>query len=450
MNDIIANSMVGLSGKANQVSESDFAISESLLPIKARISIVNDRRKAWQIYKKLPFPSTKDEAWSRTSLGALEKSSFQFDFDQQKASDISDDIVKPVIEGKQAGRLIIQPGKTSVYLDDKYKSAGVVLDDLFKINNQKPPVFPGRVNNLIHPEDGKFAALACALAQHGTFLYVPKGVKITEPLHSLFWNDNDHSAVCSRNILWIEDDAEATFVQEFASDNKKNHTQFHAGILEVYVGVGAKLQLVELQSWGKEVWNIMHEKVTVAQDGNLSWIFGSLGSKLTKSFSSVDLAGRGAVAKVSGFYFADGFQHLDMDTEQNHLMPDTTSDLLYKGAVTGSARSVWQGNILVAKGANGTDGYQANRNLILSRDARADSIPGLEILADDVKCTHGATVGKVDAEQLFYLRSRGLKEFDARHLIVEGFFEPIMERIPFRDVQERFRTAIFHKIDAED
>ena len=253
----------------------------------------------------------------------------------------------------------------------------------------------------------------------------------------------------SHNIVWLEDEAEVTFVQEYASDMEQFSTQFHAGILEVHVGQRAALKMVELQSWGEDVWNVMHEKVVVQTDGSLTWIFGSLGSSLTKSFSSVDLIGRGATAKVSGFYFADKKQHFDMDTEQNHKAPNTTSDLLYKGAVTGEARSVWQGNIYVAPGANGTDGYQANRNLILSQHARADSIPGLEILADDVKCTHGATVGKVDPEQVFYLRSRGLSENDAKHLIVEGFFETIMDRIPFEEVQERFRQAIREKIDSQ-
>ena len=279
--------------------------------------------------------------------------------------------------------------------------------------------------------------MSAALALHGVFLYIPRGVKVTEPLHSLFWNEGNETAAFSHNIVWLEDEAEVTFVQEYASDMEQFSTQFHAGILEVYVGQRASLKMVELQSWGEDVWNVMHEKVVVQTDGSLTWIFGSLGSRLTKSFSSVDLLGRGATAKVSGFYFADKNQHFDMDTEQNHKAPNTTSDLLYKGAVTGGARSVWQGKIYVAPGANGTDGYQANRNLILSQHARADSIPGLEILADDVKCTHGATVGKVDPEQVFYLRSGGLNENDAKHLIVEGFFETIMDRIPLK----KFKNA---------
>jgi Fe-S cluster assembly protein SufD len=149
---------------------------------------------------------------------------------------------------------------------------------------------------------------------------------------------------------------------------------------------------------------------------------------------------------MSGFYFTDGVQHLDHDTQQNHLAAHTTSDLLFKGALREKSRSVWQGMIYVAPGAQRTDGYQANRNLVLSPNARADSIPGLEILADDVRCTHGATVGKIDADQVFYLRSRGIPYRDAERLIVEGFFDPIMQRIPFEGVRSRFQDAIREKM----
>ncbi|MCZ7554017.1 MAG: SufD family Fe-S cluster assembly protein [Anaerolineales bacterium] len=182
------------------------------------------------------------------------------------------------------------------------------------------------------------------------------------------------------------------------------------------------------------------------REAQLDWIFGAIGSHLTKNFSEIDLIGQGATGRMSGFYFTDGVQHLDHDTQQNHLAPNTTSDLLFKGALREKSRSVWQGMIYVAPGAQHADGYQANRNLILSREARADSIPGLEILADDVRCTHGATVGKIDADQVFYCRSRGIEYEEAERLIVEGFFEPIMQRIPFEGVRERFQDAIVEKM----
>ena len=404
---------------------------------------------ALAVYQSLPFPTDKQDAWRRTSLADLEKQKYHFDFDSRPPAAIPDQYLKPIIEGDQAGQLVVSPGRSFGGVTPEYENAGVIFCDLFNAMRTHPELLEEKLGSLVRAEDGKFAALTAAFAQHGTFLYVPADVKIKEPLHALFWNAGDNTAACSRHVIWVESGAEVTFVQEFASEENLS-AQFHTGILEVYVGAGAKLNFVELQSWNRGTWNIIHEKVKLEHDADLSWIFGSLGSRLTKSFSSIDLAGPGANAKVSGFYFADGSQHLDMDTEQNHLAANTTSDLLYKGAVTGRARSVWQGNIYVAHGANGTDGYQANRNLILSRSARADSIPGLEILADDVKCTHGATVGKVDEDQVFYLRSRGLTERDARHLIVEGFFETIMERIPFQAVSDRFRDAIISKIDYQN
>ena len=149
---------------------------------------------------------------------------------------------------------------------------------------------------------------------------------------------------------------------------------------------------------------------------------------------------------MSGFYFADGDQHLDHDTQQNHLAPNGTSDLLFKGALLDRSRSVWQGMIYVAPGAQKTDGYQANRNLVLSPHARADSIPGLEILADDVRCTHGATVGRLDEEPIFYLMSRGLPRREAERLVVDGFFAPVLERVPFERVRERFARMIDMKM----
>jgi len=160
----------------------------------------------------------------------------------------------------------------------------------------------------------------------------------------------------------------------------------------------------------------------------------------------LDLIGEGASGRMSGFYFTDGNQHLDHDTQQNHFAPNTTSDLLFKGALLEKSRSVWQGMIYVAPGAQNTDGYQANRNLILSRGARADSIPGLEIMADDVRCTHGATVGKINPEEIFYLQSRGIPPKDAERLLVGGFFDPIVQRIPFEGVRERLVRSVSEKM----
>jgi Fe-S cluster assembly protein SufD len=248
-------------------------------------------------------------------------------------------------------------------------------------------------------------------------------------------------------LVWVDEGASLTYVHEAASPTETAGQSMHSGIVEIRVSSGANLHFVELQSWGEHIWNFSHERARIERDGTLDWVFGAIGSHLTKNFSEIDLVGQGATGRMSGFYFTDGDQHLDHDTQQNHLAPNTTSDLLFKGALRDESHSVWQGMIYVAPGAQKTDGYQANRNLVLSPHARADSIPGLEILADDVRCTHGATVGKIDQDQVFYLRSRGIPYREAERLIVEGFFEPIMQRIPFEGVRARFQDAIMNKMN---
>ncbi len=215
----------------------------------------------------------------------------------------------------------------------------------------------------VNVEEGKFSALAGAFAQNGIVLYVPKGVTVEEPFHSVLWGPGPGLAYISHLLILIEDGASATYVHESASPTEKAPAM-HAGIVEIKVGSGANLKFVELQSWGKHIWNFSHERIRVERGGTLDWIFGAVGSKLTKNFSELDLAGEGATGRMSGFYFTDGSQHLDHDTQQNHLAPNTTSDLLFKGALKGSSRSVWQGMIYVAPQAQKTDGYQANRNLV--------------------------------------------------------------------------------------
>jgi Fe-S cluster assembly protein SufD len=276
---------------------------------------------------------------------------------------------------------------------------------------------------------------------------VPRDTQVEQPLHSILWGPGNGLAHLSHIIVWVEDGASLTYVHESASPTDVGGNTLHAGIVEIHVGAGANLRFVELQSWGEHVWNFSHERSRVERDGNLDWVFVAVGSRLTKNFSDLDLVGQGSTGRMSGFYFTDGTQHLDHDTQQNHMAPNTTSDLLFKGALKERSRSVWQGMIYVAPGAQKTDGYQANRNLVLSSQARADSIPGLEIMADDVRCTHGATVGKIDPDEVFYLRSRGIPLEEAQRVIVEGFFDPIVQRIPFEGVRVRLERIISEKMD---
>jgi Fe-S cluster assembly protein SufD len=406
------------------------------------------RSRALQSFKQLPIPTINDEAWRRTDIHAMPAESFVFPQPdaQLDLPPVPDDLLKPLVSNQHGGQIVMLPGEVTVELDDTIKQKGVVFTDLRTAFSNHPGIVEKIFGETVNMEEGKFAALAGAYAQNGILLYVPKNVTVEEPFHSVLWGPGVGLAHVSHLLVWIDDGASATFVHESASPNENGHT-LHAGIVEIKVGRRAKLKFVELQSWGKHVWNFSHERARVERDGNLDWIFGAVGSRLTKNFSELDLAGEGASGRMSGFYFTDGSQHLDHDTQQNHLAPRTTSDLLFKGALKGNSRSVWQGMIYVAPGAQKTDGYQANRNLVLSEAARADSIPGLEILADDVRCTHGATVGRLEQEPMFYLESRGIPPREAERILVEGFFDPIMQRIPFDGVRERFQQAILSKTE---
>jgi len=446
-------SVVTRTRREDRVASNDFTLSQALIPSLNSTwtgpAFIRDfRRRAWDAYQRLPIPTTRDEAWRRTDLRALNAGVLRLPVAGNKPElpATPKRLLRPLVDKKHGGQLIMQPNGTQQYLDAELFEKGVIFTDLRTAEHNHADKLAHIMGQVVRPDEGKFAALAAAFTQNGVFIYVPSGVHIEAPLHSILWGPGENLVHTSHLIVWLDEGASLTYVHEAASPTSKRAQALHAGIVELYVGESASLKFVELQSWGEHVWNFSHERARVCRQGSLDWIFGALGSHLTKNFSELELIGDGATGRMSGFYFIDGEQHLDHDTQQNHLARQTTSDLLFKGALKDSSRSVWQGMIYVSPEAQKTDGYQANRNLILSNKAHADSIPGLEILADDVRCTHGATVGKIDPEPIFYLLSRGIPYPQAERLVVEGFFDPIMQRIPYDGVRERFQQAIISKM----
>jgi Fe-S cluster assembly protein SufD len=433
---------------ARETTLAEFTFSKEAIPVVTDAQLKTYREQAWDAYQSLPFPTMRDEAWRRTDIRGLASGAFTLSDTGRIVSEPPERLLVPVTGGdERAGQIVSGAGSHVRELSLDLANQGVIFTDFGTAEKDHPELLNRLLGQVVSPTEDKFTALAAALAVDGVLLYVPKNIVIEHPLHSLYWGDGKNKAFLSHLVIWLEEGAQVTFVHESASPNDVIDAQLlHDGIVEIYVGQNAKLHFVELQSWGDNVWSFTRERAKVMGNGHLEWIFGAMGTRLTKNFSDIDLVEPGAMGRMSGFYFAHGNQHLDHDTQQNHLSPNTTSDLLYKGALLDHSRSVWQGMIYVAPGALGTDGYQANRNLILSKGARADSIPGLEILADDVRCTHGATVGKLDEDLLFYLESRGIPRKDAEELIVMGFFAPIMERIPFEGVRDRFTDAVREKM----
>lgn len=428
-----------------QVGPRNFSFSQSQIPSGDRNEF---RTTAYQNLTQAVIPDTSVEAWRRTDLKNLPVNSFRiFNKDEHTTlPEVPSEILEPIIEEKFGGQIVITPFASKVTIDQDILDKGVIFTDLQTAEKLYPDQLRKILGTLVKPTESIFSALSAAMAQTGTFVYVPKNVKIEKPLHSIFWAAGNGLAFITNILVYLEENSSLTFVHESASPSESEDQILSANNVEIQVGKGAQLRFVELQSWGKNVWNFSHERSRIEEDAKIDWIFGSLGSKVTKNFSDLDLVGKGAEGRMSGFYITDGHQHLDHDTQQNHFAGKTSSDLLFKGALLDNSRSVWQGMIYVAPDAQQSDGYQANRNLILSDNARADSIPGLEILADDVRCTHGATVGKLEQEPIFYLKSRGITQRDAEKLVVEGFFDPIMQRIPFEGVRERFKHAIIKKM----
>ena len=428
---------------------------QDVLQISQRLQepkwLAQRRMQAWEAFQAAPLPSVKEEAWRRTDLSGMP--SERFILSPADGLQVDPHLLEPLAAEQHGALLVLQPGAPPRLEGDPGPIAsGVLLADWATAVRRHPALLKKHLGTVVDHGEGKFAALAAALAEDGVLVHVPPGVQVGQPLHSVLWAPGGEKAFFSRVLVIVEAGATATYVHETASPTlgangaAADHPTLHAGTVEILLGEGAQLTFVELQNWGEHVWNFTHERARVGRAGVLNWIFGSVGSRLTKNFSELSLEGEGAEGRMSGFYFAGGNQHLDHDTQQNHRAPHTTSDLLFKGALVERSRSVWQGMIYVAPGAQRTDGYQANRNLILSKQARADSIPGLEILADDVRCTHGATVSQLEEEPIFYLMSRGLPRREAEQLVVEGFFAPIMQRIPFEAVRQRLEAVIDRKL----
>ncbi len=284
-----------------------------------------------------------------------------------------------------------------------------------------------------------------ALWSEGSFVYVPRGVHVEAPIVLSTVHEQAGSALHHRALVVLEEGAQAeVWHQSLSADGEADGVV--NGITELVVGQNARLRFVDAQALSEKTWVFGAQRAVVERDGSLDWITLGFGSGNGKVFLETKLAGPGAHAAVTGAYATRGRQHLDFDTLQEHAAPDTTSDLAFRGILDGRSSTVWRGMIQVDEGAQRTDAFQESRNLLLSKKAHADSIPGLEILANDVRCTHAAAIAQIDPEQLFYLRSHGLPEGDAHRLVVEGFLEAIAGRFEEGAVRNAVAAAIERRL----
>ena len=378
------------------------------------------RSEAAKRFAELPLPSTSDEHWRFTDLRGFAP--------DQVPDAVAVSEKKPMLDLDVAGRAVVtESGIEIVSAPD-----GITFEPL-------PADYPSK----LIPDDDRFAMENLAQWQHGLLVRVPKGVELDRPLYvqvtsnggSLYW----------RMVVEAEEGARFTLIEDLSSAGPDTLAYTNA-VVELFVRPQAKIEYVSLQNLSRETWHFGRHKAWLERDSELDWVIGGFGSKRGKVWIENDLAGPGATSRVTGAYFADGDQHLDYDTFQEHIAPNTESDFAFKGALREQASAVWRGMIRVEPEAQQTNAYQENRNLLLSDEAHADSIPGLEIMANDVRCTHGATLGKVNREELFYLMARGLSRAEAERLIVRGFFQDVLDRIELAPVREALGAALEARI----
>ena len=431
------------------------------------------RLEAYALYEALPMPhTTKDDVWRRTvdmrtqdywrrtrrHLRGLAVEKYRPSVPNGKVSPEDVGAGSPSPYAETAGVLVQVDGQRQhISAAEVLTEKGVYFADLHTALQEQPELLRNYfMNKAVTLETtlksgniaqhNKFDALHGAFWQGGYLLHVPKGVRVEMPLRvSIKMSEADQADVS--HVLIIAEEGSQVVVLEDNVSTTPDASGLHSGAVEIFAGQNANVTYVQAQRWNRHVWNFATHRAMVARDAYLCWVTATFGGRLNKINQAVVLEGAGGNAKMLGLAFTDARQHLDISTAQEHISPHTSSDLLYRTVLKDRAQAAWGGNIYVYPAANHTDAYQKNDNLLLSERAHADTLPGLEIQAHEVRCTHGATAGKIDAEQVFYLMSRGIPYAQAEKLIVEGFFQPVMERIPLESVREELSASITRKLE---
>jgi len=389
---------------------------------------VSARAQALDAYRSLPLPDTNEEHWRFTDLRGFDPDAFGADGAANAAT-------------AEESMLDLDLAAFATVTESGIEIARAPEEIRFEPLTDAHE----RLGQLVGWGEDKFAAHNAATWQHGLLVHVPAGLELERPLYVRVANTVEGGSLFWRLLVIAGEGSRFSLIEETNSVSP-DLSGYSNAVVVLFVEQAAKLEYVSLQNLSRETWHFASHHARVERDGELDWVSGGFGSKKGKVRIQNDLAGPGATSRVTGAYFADADQHLDYDTFQEHMAPDTESDFAFKGALRDTATAVWRGMIRVERDAQKTNAYQECRNLMLSPTTHAVPIPGLEILANDVRCTHGATVGRVDREQLFYLMARGLPRAEAERLIVRGFFQDVLDRIELEPVREAVTSALEARI----
>ncbi len=404
------------------------------------------RRGAWERFQAMAWPQRRSEEWIRSDLRLFQLSNYLFPSHTSQGIDAAHQLTRNV---DLCGQIeTINSHCVNDRLDPELEGQGILFGSLERLAAEHPELVQPHLFSLFDRDYDKFAALHAAAFKGGHFLYVPRGIVIEKPLHlGSFLSDGGSDT--GHTLIVLEAGAEATVLRESNSASSA-FGGLHLGALEIVLRPGARLRYVDLQEWGQKTQHFAFQTASVDSGASLQWTTAAMGGAFVKVNQAVRLVGEGASCQVNGVMFAEGRQHIAYHTLQHHVAPHCRSDFLYKSAQQDRSRTVWRGMIKVDKDAQRTDGYQRNDNLVLSTTSRADSIPGLEIQADDVRCTHGSTTTKVDEEQIFYAQCRGFTRKEATRMIVSGFFQQIFDRITIESVREAMGRSIARQVREYD
>ena len=392
--------------------------AETLDQLQGEPGWLRERREsALSAYDRLPLPSKTDEEWRRTDVSRLDPNQFSR------------------LEHLNGQKLVLPEALPK----------GVILEPLRVAAEKHRDLIEPRLFSLVHADRDRFAALHAALFTGGTFLYVPDGVVVDKPIIGQHFSHEAGTSVLPHTLIVAGHGAKFHYLDEYIAEHD-DETGYRSGSTEIFLGEGAQVGYVAVQKWGRNVWHFADQRAELQKDSTLRLFNVTLGGKFSKTRVEASLAGEGSNAELKAIYFASGEQFFDFHTLQDHLVGNTRSDLLFKGALQDVSRTVYAGLIRIEKHAARSDAYQANRNLVLSDKAKATSIPMLEIDNNDVRCTHGATVGPVDPEHLFYLRSRGIPEATAKRMLIQGFFGDVLDRIPFEHARRLVEAELETRI----
>jgi Fe-S cluster assembly protein SufD len=412
----------------------------------------DSRSAALAVYEGQELPTWRRSGFWTTSLRKLELDSLE-PRRYEPAASVADlpSVVADALDGEPAA-LIVQRGASTVLIevDDELAAQGVIVMPLEQAVEEHEDLVREHYMKRLSTDEGKFAAATAAFWTGGVFVHVPAGVRVERPIQSIYLIDEAGTVQYGQTLVIAGENSDFRF-REYLLGAAFEGQALHAGAFELYAAQGARVKLAHFQDWGPgEVYDISTKRVEIGRDAYVGWVPIHLGGRLTKQTLDIITAEQGSDMRHTGLYFTEGEEHLDLFTSDKHEQGHTTGDTVWKGALTGNSRASYEGLIEIVPGAQETHTYLQTHSMLLSQNAKADAIPSLIVETDNVSASHGGTVGELDEDQIFYMESRGIPRSEAVRVLVEGYFEEVVQRLDDPGLETLVRERIARKLEAAE